>query len=110
MSFAVYFVLLLYASHKLDRLLNRTNPSISSFHEYEVRSRDEVVNLADIQFKFAFAVEGFRDRELKDSTSLLKGIARLRGQKSGKHYDKIIPYHKCTDSDWDHFPPPAQSA
>ena len=79
MSFAVYFVLLLYASHKLDRLLNRTNPSISSFLEYEVRSRDDIVNLADIQFKFAFAVEGFRDKELKDSTSLLKGIARLRG-------------------------------
>ena len=110
MSFAVYFILLLYASLKLDRMLKRTNPDVSQFMEYDVRSSDEKVNLHEWGFQFAFAIEGYRDEQLKDDPRFVKGFAKMRGKKQGKKFEKIIPYHKCTESDWENFPPPAQSA
>ena len=34
----------------------------------------------------------------------------MRGKKQGESYERIIPYHQCTESDWRSFPPPALSA
>ena len=58
--------------------------------------------------QFAFGVEGYLDGELKEDPRYVKGIARIRGQRNGVKYEKLLKYHKCTDSDWDSFAPPAQ--
>ena len=61
MSLLVYIIVFLYASKNLGRLLKRSNPEISEFQEYGVLTSDETVNFEEIGFKFAFAIEGYRD-------------------------------------------------
>ena len=43
-SLAVYLVVLVYSYLRLGRLIRRTNPEISQFREYGVRTSDEEVN------------------------------------------------------------------
>ena len=61
-SLLVYLIVFLYAYKNLGRLLNRSNPEISEFQEYGVLTSDETVNVEEIGFKFAFAIEGYRDQ------------------------------------------------
>ena len=68
---------------------------------------ENVLNLSDKGQRFAFGVEGFLDKELKEDPRYVKGFARMYGYKNGKEYEKMISYHKCTAKDFDEFAPPA---
>lgn len=57
----------------------------------------------------AFAVEGYLSRELKDDPKYVKYLARSFGIKNGVEFERILPFHKCTEDDWDMFPPPSKS-
>ena len=35
----------------------------------------------------------------------VKYMVRIYGIKDGVEYEKMIPYHKCTEEDWAQFPP-----
>ena len=48
-------------------------------------------------------MEGFRDKKLKIDPKYVKWIFRLYGKEDGKEYEKILPYRRCTDSDYSEF-------
>ena len=60
--------------------------------------------------QFAFGVEGFIDKQLKDDPRFVKGLLRLFGNRDGIGYERLLPYHKCTDEDWQVFAPPAEDS
>ena len=54
-------------------------------------------------FKFAFTVEDYLTNEMKNDPSYVKYLVSLSSYKSGQNYEKKIPFHKCTDDDYDSF-------
>ena len=68
------------------------------------------ISLNDINFRFAFSIEGYHSREMKNDPRYVKYLVRVFGIHEGKEYERLIPYHKCTDSDWAQFAPPKKSA
>ena len=66
--------------------------------------------LNDFDFKIAFGVEGFRSKDLKIDPKYVKWIFRIYGKKEGKEYETILPYHRCTDKDYDDFFPIQKSS
>ena len=55
----------------------------------------------------AFAVENYKTQELKDDPDqkYVKWIFQMHGRKNGEYFRKVLPYHRCTDSDYDLFYP-----
>ena len=61
--------------------------------------------LSEINYKFAFTVEGFIDKEPKFDSRYVKTIARLYFHKDGVAGEKLLKTHKCTRAELDSFPP-----
>ena len=90
--------------------MSRANPYLSSFLKQSVFKSDNVLNFRDNNIRFAFAIEGHLDKELKDDSRFVKGFARLWGFKEGKAYQKLFPYRRCREEDFAEFAPPAPEA
>ena len=45
-----------------------------------------------------------------DDPHYVKWIVRLRGIRDGVGFEKILPYHKCTDADYAKFYPVAKKS
>ena len=103
-------IMILYAALKFEKLMMRSNPDVSSFFERGVVSTRQKLNLSDAGMQFAFGVEGYLDKQPKDDPRFVKGILRLNGYRDGIGYERLLPYHKCTDEDWQVFAPPAEEA
>ena len=58
--------------------------------------------------RFAFAVEGFLDGEIKDSPEFVKYMVRLMGKQDGIEYEQILDYHKCTAEELELFAEPSR--
>ena len=109
-TFVIVNIALLYSTIKFVQLMSRANPLVSSFLKKGVFDVDNVLNLRDKGQRFAFGVEGFLDKELKEDPRYVKGFARMFGYVNNERYEKMIPYHKCTAEDFDEFAPPAPEA
>ena len=58
-----------------------------------------------IHSHIAFAFEGFLDKTLKDDNRYVKWIFRIYGTDNGKKYERLLPYHVCTQEDYASFYP-----
>ena len=58
-----------------------------------------------MNFKMAFAVEGFRTKDLKDDHRFVKWYFRLYTKENGEESETMLPYHKCTAKDYAEFSP-----
>ena len=79
---------------------------MASFVEQGALDSSTKFNFRDKNARFAFAVEGFLDKELKDDTHYVKWLARLFWKKNGVEGETILPYHYCTADELDEFAPP----
>lgn len=105
-TFAIIVIILLYGSLKLDHMSTKHNANVTSVLEPDVFDQNDAMNLNEIGFRLAFSVRGFYDKQLKDDPRYVKYLAKIEGIKDGESFDKRIPFHKCTDEDWNEFPPP----
>ena len=103
-------VLIAYAAVKMVQLIQKQNPNISQFSDTNYFDFEERVSLQDIDFRFAFSLEGYFDQEMKNSTAYVKYFVRMIGKKDGVDYETAIPFHRCTDEDWEQFPKPAAAS
>ena len=71
---------------------------------------EEKFNFRDNGLKFAFGIEGFIDKELKEDPRYVKFFARLYGYKDGSKYEKFIPVHHCTSEELDDFATPVSES
>ena len=100
-SFSILFIILLYGALKLTHLFSRHNPNVSSWVEKNFYDSSEIVAFKEKKIRFAFGIEGFLDKELKEDTRYVKNLVRLAGKKGGENYEKILPFHRCTAEDFD---------
>ena len=69
------------------------------------------MNLQENGVRFAFGIEGFLDKELKDDPRYVKWIVRTFTKVGiDKKTERILPYHRCTEEDFDRFHEPAPSS
>ena len=88
----------------LNILINNSNPNINVKTTKNFFDSYTRVNLNEINYRVAFTVEGYHDQEMKNDPRYVKYMVRIFGIKDGEKYQKMIPYHICTDSDWALFP------
>ena len=65
-----------------------------------------MINFKEKGIRLAFGIEGFLDKELKDDPRYVKNLVRFWGKKDGVEYEKLLPFHKCTEEDFEQFAPP----
>jgi len=108
LSLVVLMVFLTYGVIKLQHLMDKHNPFISEVTEKNRFDYNTRLNLNEINFKMAFSVEGYLDNQVRDDPRYVKYIVRIYGKKNDVEYQELIPFHKCTKDDWDHFLDPAK--
>ena len=101
----LFSIVLLYSTIKFLQLKQMANPVVSSYIKESSFGSDEILNMNERNFKVAFAVEGFRTKDLKYDPRYVKWIFRLYGKKNGKEVEKILPHHWCTEEDYAEFYP-----
>ena len=109
MTIFISWICIIYGTLKFSHLMGKHNPTISEVTETGVYSSSDKFNLNDEGFRFAFTIEGYADKKIKDDPAYVKYIVRVTGSKDGVGYEKLVPYHKCNESDWDNFYPTAAS-
>ena len=92
-------LVILFASVKFIELESRSGYQISSHDQLYLSTRENPANFSELDFKVAVSFEGYRDQEFKLDSSFVKWIIRMVGSRDGKEYEKILPYHRCTESD-----------
>ena len=100
-------ILLFYAANMFTHLVSKSNPSISVYTDRGAITSYDSLNVRDAGMRFAFGVEGWLDRELKDDQRYVKMLVRQFGRLDGKKYERILPHRKCRPEDYEEFAPPA---
>ena len=72
-----------------------------------VLDSSDVVNLRQNGIRFAWSIEGYSDKELKNDPRYVKTYLRLAGRTEGASRETILEFHKCTWDDLKDFAPPA---
>ena len=106
----IFILMMVYSLTKLLQLLQRHNPQVASFSENGVLDPSFEFNFRDQDWRFAFAVEGYLDRQTKQDSRYVKGLARIMWKRKGVFGNTIIPYHKCTPEELDEFAPPTEDS
>ena len=65
-------LMLWYAGLKLEMLITRANPTVSTFKEEFVLTSEDRLNLKDAGMYFAWTWEGYNDKKLKDDPRYVK--------------------------------------
>ena len=107
LSLVVMIVFLTYGVLKFMQMMDKHNPFLSEMTEKNIFDYNTRLNLNEINFKMAFSVEGYLDNQVRDDPRFVKYIVRIFGKKNDVEYQEIIPFHKCTEDDWDQFLEPA---
>ena len=108
LSIGIIIVMMSYAYLKLDQLMAKHNPNISTLNEQAVYDSSEVLDFTEINFRVAFSMVSFFGRETKDDPRYVKYFARHFGKVDGVWYEEMLPIHKCTEEDWALFDPPSR--
>ena len=65
-----------------------------------------MLNLNEKKFRLAISIEDYHGvKKLKNDPKYVKWLFREYGKRGGKWYQRIVPYHKCTDADFEEFYP-----
>ena len=100
-----------YASLKFSVLYTRADPFINETSILDYYDRDDKLNLDEINFKFAFAIEGYYDEQNKYDTRYMKQYLRMTEKDvNGSVNATSVPYHICNDEDYEMFYPPTKRA
>ena len=72
----IYLIVLAFAGLKMIQLVNKNNPVMSELEQRDHYGTLDQVFYNDIDFRMAFSVEGFWDKERKDNEEYVKWMAR----------------------------------
>ena len=97
-------VTLAFAVVKFEQMWKHHNPIMSTY-EKDI-DPDTVVNLTEDKFRIAFSVADYKKpKNLKNDPEFVRWHFRLKGEKDGEGYEKVLPYRKCTEEDYAEFYP-----
>ncbi len=109
-TFVVLSLTLAYAILKGIHLLTKKNPTINVSTIPSFIDISDTVNFNDINFRLAFSIRSDITKELIDDHRYVKWIVRRRGVRDGEAFEEMLPFHKCTDADYEEFYPVAKKS
>ena len=113
MSFFVMSLTFLFAVHKLQHLLERKNPLISTFDQEIEPSEENSFSLNTDGFMIAFGIDRYQNggNDYKNDERYVRWFARINTQKlNGEDEVKYLPVRKCSPEDFEKFYEPAKSS
>ena len=91
----------MYASLKFTHLVTKHNPQTNSFYKENFYESGEGIDLEERNVKLAFTIEDtYGVRKQKNDPRYVKWLVRISGYQDGKAYQRVYPYHRCTDEDY----------
>ena len=93
-------LVLIYASMKAIDLVEKRNPTTSQGTIEDEFSQAYVLNFNEVNHRFAFSVESGLNPIGKNASQYVKWMVRILGIADGKVYEKVLPYHKCTEDEY----------
>ena len=70
-----------------------------------ITTEDKQFNLNEHNFRIAFAFESKYGKYLINDPRCVRWVFRVKSEKDGIKYEKVLPYHVCTDEDIAEFYP-----
>ena len=108
-SLLLIIIMTLYGLIKLDQLVNKIDPTITTVSEKQAFG-DEImpINLRDeTNMRFAFSIADRNDAETLIDPRYVKVIARVfTNNFNGTNVEHVVELKPCTDDDWAQFSPP----
>ena len=86
LSLMVILLWMVYGVIKFSQMMSKHNPFISEIKEKNFFDYNTRLDLNEINFKMAFSIEGYLDKEVKNDPRYVKYIVRLTGFKNGVGY------------------------
>ena len=102
----IFFVVLAYGALKLQHLLKRKNPLISTNVDVGALSEGQTLNLVENEFAMAFGVMDWKEGVL-DDPRYSKWVAIEYVKDGDNSYSTVHPLHQCTERDFEKFHSPA---
>ena len=75
------------------------------YFQSEDTSFENQLNLNDQNFKIAFSFEKLLEKKLVNDPRYVRWIFRYDEFRQNEWYERILPYHECTDEDYAQFHP-----
>ena len=104
-TFALVFIILIFATIKLQETLDRTYRFFQESKVNEHYDSTDLLNLNEINYRIAFSFEGENDNKLKDDPRYVKLLSRAVRRVDNVLSETILSFHKCTSKDWEKFYP-----
>ena len=98
-------IILIYAATKMSLLQSVRGQTISFYYDYHDTSPENRLNLNERNFKIAFSFEDYLTRKLKNDPRYVRWILRILRFEGNQYYEKLLPFHECTDEEYDSFYP-----
>ena len=106
----IFMIALSYGLLKMIHLLDKANPNVTVVNDKDVYDFNDILNLDEINFRFAWSIEGYHSREMINNPKYVKYLVRKVGRKDGESFEKVMDYHICTEDDWAEFTPPSRGS
>ena len=111
LSLVIMITTLAYTSLKFTELYTRADPFINETKIPDYYAQSDTLDLDKINFKFAFSIEGYYDVKNKNDPRYLRQYLRMTDSfVDGSVKATSLPYHECTDEDYNSFSPPTTRA
>ena len=101
----LYSTIFMYGTLKFSNLFTKPSPIINSYYA-ENEMAGVAFNLNERNYRVAFTVESFyAPIQQKSDPRYVKYLVRMYGQRNGQSFQRVLPYHKCTEEEFDEFYP-----
>ena len=102
-SSSILMLTLAYTLMKFSDLYTKNNPVVSEIIIQDYYSQTDELDLNDINFKFAWSVENYYEEKRKNDSRFVKTLVTLEKKVNGVRTTRILPFHDCSNSDFDSF-------
>ena len=83
-------------------MISKYNPNINDYYVDIEQGQD--ANLNEYNFRVAFSVEDYlAPRRLKNDEKYVRWVFKRFGKKDNVYFEREVPYHKCTETDYNEF-------
>ena len=104
-SFCIVYISFIFAFHKLMHMLERHNPQVNSYVNYDAFNFDDVFDIKEQNFRMAFAVEQYLTGDILSDLRYFKWFAQYQKTVNGTRTSTEIPMHTCSEDDFANFDP-----
>ena len=104
-SMIILVTLFYYGLVKTIQLIDKSNVQIAKYEQGAESTVAVPFDYKSTNAKLAVSIQGFEDQTYKNDPRYVKWFVRLFGKKDGERVETHIPFHTCTDEDYDSFYP-----